>query len=130
RDPTLLVSDMITADPAVWCSELRDVLAGGDDESGQSAWLELWRGMNESTQQVLSEMASEDLETMFEGRVVTELQEMLPPGSVLFIGNSMPIRDVDTFFKQQEHPITLMGNRGANGIDGLISTAIGFSAAG
>ncbi|MDN7240159.1 2-succinyl-5-enolpyruvyl-6-hydroxy-3-cyclohexene-1-carboxylic-acid synthase [Planococcus sp. N028] len=51
-------------------------------------------------------------------------------GNDLVVGSSMPIRDVDTFFKATERDIRIFANRGANGIDGVVSTAFGVQAAG
>lgn len=47
----------------------------------------------------------------------------------LIVGSSMPIRDVDTFFRATERDVKLYANRGANGIDGVVSTAFGVQAA-
>lgn len=47
----------------------------------------------------------------------------------LIVGSSMPIRDVDTFFKTTERDVMIYANRGANGIDGVVSTAFGVQAA-
>ena len=47
----------------------------------------------------------------------------------LIVGSSMPIRDVDTFFQATERDIMIYANRGANGIDGVVSTAFGVQAA-
>jgi 2-succinyl-5-enolpyruvyl-6-hydroxy-3-cyclohexene-1-carboxylate synthase len=68
-------------------------------------------------------------EEPFEGRVFTELASLLPDGATLYVGNSMPVRDMDTFFWRSNRQIRCMGNRGANGIDGVISSALGASAA-
>lgn len=68
-----------------------------------------------------------DNHTLFEGRLFIELQQALPEEAALFIGNSMPIRDLDTFFTTDEKQIRILANRGANGIDGLVSTALGVS---
>jgi 2-succinyl-5-enolpyruvyl-6-hydroxy-3-cyclohexene-1-carboxylate synthase len=50
---------------------------------------------------------------------------MVPEGATLFVGNSMPIRDLDSFFLNNNKEIKVMANRGANGIDGTVSTALG-----
>lgn len=47
----------------------------------------------------------------------------------LIVGSSMPIRDVDTFFQATERDVMIYANRGANGIDGVVSTAFGVQAA-
>lgn len=60
-----------------------------------------------------------------EGAYVKALAEHIPTGDVLFSSSSMPIRDLDTFFLQTDRDIPILANRGANGIDGVVSTAIG-----
>lgn len=62
-----------------------------------------------------------------EGAFVQYLLEHLPEKSDLFVSNSMPIRDIDTFLLPTSKDIQIFANRGANGIDGVISTAFGFS---
>jgi 2-succinyl-5-enolpyruvyl-6-hydroxy-3-cyclohexene-1-carboxylate synthase len=65
---------------------------------------------------------------LFEGRVFTELANLVPDGTTLYVGNSMPVRDLDTFFWSSGRRIRMLGNRGANGIDGVVSSALGASA--
>jgi 2-succinyl-5-enolpyruvyl-6-hydroxy-3-cyclohexene-1-carboxylate synthase len=75
---------------------------------------------------MLSELSKN--EDLFEGKVFSELSDLLPEGSLLFSGNSMPVRDMDTFFPSTSHSIRFMANRGASGIDGVVSTALGAGA--
>jgi 2-succinyl-5-enolpyruvyl-6-hydroxy-3-cyclohexene-1-carboxylate synthase len=53
----------------------------------------------------------------------------LPDDATLFVASSMPIRDVETFFPVRPAPFRVLSNRGANGIDGTVSTAFGVAAA-
>ena len=91
------------------------------------AWLSLWQDTDKITQQALLNTIY-DFREIFEGRVFSELANLLQDGTTLYIGNSMPVRDLDTFFWSSEQHIRIMGNRGANGIDGVISSALGASA--
>jgi 2-succinyl-5-enolpyruvyl-6-hydroxy-3-cyclohexene-1-carboxylate synthase len=87
----------------------------------------LWQDKDIITQQALQNTIS-DFKEIFEGRVFCELANLLQDDTTLFIGNSMPVRDLDTFFWSSERRIRIMGNRGTNGIDGVISSALGVSA--
>lgn len=64
-----------------------------------------------------------------EAEVVCAMVEQLPPGATLFSGNSMPIRDIDSFSGSAAKPLRIVANRGASGIDGNVSTALGMAAA-
>ncbi|HYX49304.1 MAG TPA: thiamine pyrophosphate-dependent enzyme, partial [Ktedonobacteraceae bacterium] len=96
--------------------------------AASQAWLSLWQDTDRITQQALQN-AMYDFKEVFEGRVFSELANSLQDGTTLYVGNSMPVRDLDTFFWSSEQNIRIMGNRGANGIDGVISSALGASAA-
>jgi 2-succinyl-5-enolpyruvyl-6-hydroxy-3-cyclohexene-1-carboxylate synthase len=128
EEPTQLASEIIHADPRRCCLQLRQLLV----EQGECApragdWMTLWRESERRTRQALLQ-GIEELPGLFEGRVFTELAALLPEGSTLYVGNSMPVRDMDTFFWSQR-AVRCLGNRGANGIDGVVSSALGVSAA-
>ncbi|HVT71520.1 MAG TPA: 2-succinyl-5-enolpyruvyl-6-hydroxy-3-cyclohexene-1-carboxylic-acid synthase [Lacunisphaera sp.] len=66
---------------------------------------------------------------MFEGRAVHELSRHLPAGTPVFVANSMPVRDAEYFWNAGDLGHPLYCNRGANGIDGTLSTALGLAQA-
>lgn len=67
-------------------------------------------------------------DTHDEGAYAYSLFEQLPENVDLISGSSMPIRDTDTFFRKTSKSISIFANRGANGIDGVVSTALGIQA--
>ena len=60
-----------------------------------------------------------------EGAVLADVARLAPDPATLFVSNSMPIRDLDRFGKPRAVALTVLGNRGASGIDGITSTALG-----
>ena len=134
EEPTQLASQLIHANPTTLCQDLLNALKQYqvDKErpsTATQAWLSLWQDTDRITQQALQNIIYDFFE-IFEGRVFCELANLLQDGTTLYIGNSMPVRDLDTFFWGNEQPIRIMGNRGTNGIDGVISSALGASAVG
>ncbi|WP_070120387.1 2-succinyl-5-enolpyruvyl-6-hydroxy-3-cyclohexene-1-carboxylic-acid synthase [Bacillus marinisedimentorum] len=119
REPTLLASDMIHSNAGQFCDSLKEVLPQRDETD----WARQWLNWNAETVSVLK--ASALNEKIFEGQLFRELQELMPEGSLLFVGNSMPVRDLDSFFFNTGQSIRTMANRGANGIDGIVSSALG-----
>ncbi|WP_239254247.1 2-succinyl-5-enolpyruvyl-6-hydroxy-3-cyclohexene-1-carboxylic-acid synthase [Listeria ilorinensis] len=121
RDPIKAVTDMIHCDERFLIEELLDKWP----EEKPSDWLYRWQRLNRIGRTVLQErMTSGNLE---EGAVVQAIREAIPDQSGFFIGNSMSIRDVDTYFPQTKKKIRMLANRGANGIDGVVSAALGAS---
>lgn len=125
REPTGMATQMVYSDESLFCEQLADRMSGKKKDHG---WMDKWLAVNETTKKALLSIKEDD--SMNEGRIFSELQELLPAGTNLFVGNSMPIRDCDTFFHCMDKSIKIYSNRGANGIDGVVSTALGVSAAG
>lgn len=91
---------------------------------------DLWNqyvSLEETTWQVIDH----EIETgaYFDGAVVYDVVDLTPDGSTLFAGNSLPVRHLDQFGKPTNKRIFAYANRGASGIDGNISTALGTGAA-
>ncbi len=85
-------------------------------------WLSLERTLRHYLDTTLAKIAEP-----FEGKVPWQLAHCLPPGTPLVIANSMPIRDVEWFWPTGDRGIRPYCNRGANGIDGTLSTALGIA---
>lgn len=120
RDPHHNLSEMIYCDETIFCKKMASII---DSKEKDSNWLEQWRQMNVIAQDVVHQHV--ETASFYEGSVVYSFLQTIPDGSTVFVGNSMPIRDIDTFMQQTDKQIKIMCNRGANGIDGVISTAIG-----
>ncbi|WP_027410480.1 2-succinyl-5-enolpyruvyl-6-hydroxy-3-cyclohexene-1-carboxylic-acid synthase [Anoxybacteroides tepidamans] len=122
REPTFTASQMVYCDEVEFCSRLAKLVT---HRAVKSEWVQTWQAVNQLAKETLLEVGKES--EMFEGRVFIELAELLPERSLLFVGNSMPIRDADTFFMGNNKQIRVIANRGANGIDGVVSSALGAS---
>ncbi|HEY9806571.1 MAG TPA: thiamine pyrophosphate-dependent enzyme, partial [Candidatus Obscuribacterales bacterium] len=96
------------------------------DPNLHSNYLKDWVKAEAQVRQRLDQTMS-DTEVWFEGKVAWLLSQHLPPGTPLFIANSMPVRDVEFFWKPGNTAIKPYFNRGANGIDGTLSTALGVA---
>lgn len=119
-------TEVVRADPAALCAELADRLAGTAAGS-PGAWTERWRRVEEAAR----EEARHGTEAGFlEGTVAEVVARTAPPGATLFVGSSMPVRDLDAFGAPRDAPLRVVGNRGASGIDGAVSTALGATAVG
>ena len=142
-DPTLLAAEMVHADPRWLCDALLDTLVvvaaeqhttvpspadGGTHSCADAEWMRTWRRVNDVTGRALS-AHSAPVDEPFEGRALAEVAEVVPAGGTLFVSSSMPVRDLDAFGRGDDRPVRVLANRGANGIDGVISTALGVVAA-
>ncbi|MFN6486416.1 MULTISPECIES: 2-succinyl-5-enolpyruvyl-6-hydroxy-3-cyclohexene-1-carboxylic-acid synthase [unclassified Nostoc] len=67
------------------------------------------------------------IDEIIESKAAWLISQILPPGTPLFIANSMPVRDVEYFWKPNNLGVRSYFNRGANGIDGTLSTALGIA---
>lgn len=125
RDPALAAAHLIHAEPSLLAA---DLLRHLPSSTRVSDWTRRWQAAAARARAALEEEMSR-FDTLFEGRLFPELAALLPAGATLVVGNSMPIRDCDTFLPGGEHALRVLGNRGVNGIDGVVSTALGVAAA-
>lgn len=96
--------------------------------NNSDTYLKIWQRLDQEGKKQLSLAIDEP--HCFEGRTIRELQEYISEDGQIFVANSMTIRDFDYFWFGGESKAVLYGNRGVNGIDGTISTALGLAANG
>lgn len=95
-------------------------------QSSADHWLKQWREKEQQTWDALGS-ALADTETLFEGKVAWLLSQHAPIGASVFLANSMSVRYGEYFWQAGSRAISVYCNRGANGIDGTLSTAMGVA---
>ena len=99
---------------------------GGVLTSPSNEYLQLWRNTEIQVRETIDQKISA-INKIIEPKVSWLLSQILPPATPIFIANSMPVRDVEFFWKPNNLEIKPFFNRGANGIDGTLSTALGVA---
>ena len=129
NEPSHLISDFIVADPTAFCLELTDALELLDTVPHHREWTSSFLAAEARTQAVLDRELGTN-PTLFEPRATRTLSESLPEDSILYVSNSMPVRDLDAFMPTRQSRLRVLANRGTNGIDGMLSSALGAAASG
>ncbi|WP_430784629.1 2-succinyl-5-enolpyruvyl-6-hydroxy-3-cyclohexene-1-carboxylic-acid synthase [Virgibacillus flavescens] len=125
REPAGNRTEFIYADAQLLCE---DLLAADFHSTFDSQWVETWKEMNLTAKKHL--INTENAGSITEGEAVRCLMEVIPDASTLYVGNSMAVRDLDTFFMTTPKKLAVLANRGANGIDGMVSSGLGAAASG
>ena len=106
---------------------LRSPLPQPEEVDVQPGWLGSWLAADSAAARAIDTELGEELS---EPLVARRLAGLLPPDAALFVASSMPVRDLETFTPVLPNPPRVLANRGANGIDGTVSTAFGVAATG
>lgn len=123
-DPAHGVSERLPVDAEL----LLDALAGGlgTSPAARTDWLDGWLAAEDTARRALDSWLDARSEP-FEGRVARDVVAAVPNGTTIVVGSSMPVRDVEAFVAPRTG-VRYLANRGVNGIDGLVSTALGVAA--
>jgi 2-succinyl-5-enolpyruvyl-6-hydroxy-3-cyclohexene-1-carboxylate synthase len=121
-DDSHRVTHFLQVDEAITCR----LLTGRLEPRTNAAWIKPFMEAETTVWQTLSSHIGDPF---FDATVVYDLIEMLSENGRLFIGNSLPIRQVDQFGRASHKAIHAYANRGASGIDGNLSTGLGIAAA-
>ena len=88
------------------------------------AWAERWQAAGAATLSAIDAVLDDAPSS--EPAVARAVARSLPPGGALVASSSMPIRDLE-WYVHPDHELAVHANRGANGIDGVVSTAVGVA---
>jgi 2-succinyl-5-enolpyruvyl-6-hydroxy-3-cyclohexene-1-carboxylate synthase len=126
NEPTATADLIARADPGALLSAFAEELAPPPGRQWQDAWLAASATAEAAVDSFLTELGDE----LCEPRVHRDLGALLPTGSTVFVASSMPIRDLESFLPSNDRTLRFLANRGANGIDGMVSSGLGAAAAG
>ncbi len=122
HEPTRTAGTVVSASAPATCDALTRALADG--ATVDRDWLGGWLRADMAVPKAL-----EATPEGFEPRAYAALAEVLPDGATVYVSSSMPIRHVETYFPKRSTRIRFLANRGANGIDGVVSSAVGAALA-
>lgn len=124
REPALLPATFIHADATATARAVAEAMG---DQPRRLPWARGWQAAEKAAVKAMDAWLA-DLDEPFEGAVIPALAAALPDGAVLWSGSSMPVRDLDAWLPSTDRRLTVRSNRGANGIDGVVSSALGAAA--
>ena len=124
NEPTATAELIARVDPGPLFASFAEQLEQPTDRS----WLNTWLATGEAAELEVDTFLRQLGDELFEPRVHRDLSALLPDDSTVYVASSMPIRDLETFLPTTGRSLRFLANRGANGIDGLISSGLGAAA--
>jgi 2-succinyl-5-enolpyruvyl-6-hydroxy-3-cyclohexene-1-carboxylate synthase len=127
REAEFAATDLVEADPTAFAGALAERLPGAASEAVEGArreWFDRYQRVERDYRALLSEAGLPR-----EGDVLATVAATAPDPATVFVSNSTPVRDLDRFGEPRVADLRVLGNRGASGIDGITSTALGAGSA-
>ena len=125
-DPTRNAKAIISIEPKIFCQSLITELTELRFRRLHTEWINDFRKAENICNSIKDKMI-EKSKFPNEPSIISEIIKAIPSGSHVFIGNSSPVRDLDSFQSNTSKKLTIHFNRGASGIDGVTSTALGIA---
>ncbi|WP_338739468.1 2-succinyl-5-enolpyruvyl-6-hydroxy-3-cyclohexene-1-carboxylic-acid synthase [Haloplanus salilacus] len=140
REAEFRATDLVIADPSRLLGTLAETVSGPDAPE----WRERWAAADRTHREVVGEATDDGVEHgstsnrlqaddgaggYFEGAILADVADLAPEPATLVVSNSSPVRDADRYVEPTAAGYTVLGNRGASGIDGVVSTALGAGSA-
>jgi 2-succinyl-5-enolpyruvyl-6-hydroxy-3-cyclohexene-1-carboxylate synthase len=124
-EPTRAAEIVVRADPARLCAAALGALLRGERQPARDRdWLRTWCDAD-----ALVPPALAAVDEPFEPALWAAVADAAPARSTLWVASSMPVRDVEALLPRSGTPLTIVANRGANGIDGTVASAAGAALA-
>jgi len=123
-DPDHVLDQKIPADVETFCNQLRSVV----HDSAPASWRDGWMAADQRAVAAVNSVLAQHVEATEPG-VVVDLFSLLDSEAILVLSSSMPVRDAE-WYSPPTRGIRVLCNRGANGIDGVTSTAVGAALTG
>lgn len=124
NEPTRIAGAIVRAEPGAFASALGAAVG----EPSPSEWAERWLGATGAAEEAIAAAIGE-VDGLSEPGLHAALAGHYRDGDLVYTASSMPIRDQEAFLPGGEADVVFLANRGANGIDGLVSSGIGAAVA-
>jgi 2-succinyl-5-enolpyruvyl-6-hydroxy-3-cyclohexene-1-carboxylate synthase len=125
REAEFTATDHLVADPSRLAADLAEEIGDGATDA-TADYRDRFAAAEREYWDLIDDARADE---PFEGQVLATVAERAPDPATVFVSNSMPVRDLDRFGRPRTAALTVLGNRGASGIDGITSTALGAGSA-
>ncbi|VAX19521.1 2-succinyl-5-enolpyruvyl-6-hydroxy-3-cyclohexene-1-carboxylic-acid synthase [hydrothermal vent metagenome] len=126
KDPSRTTDKIISAEYSKLLETLNNSIDKNFKHETDKEWLKIYSEIDKRSEEIKQKSFTKSL-FPFEGKIISEVINLAPDSANIMVSNSLPVRDVDAFAGRSKKRINIFSNRGASGIDGIISTSSGIA---